>query len=197
MPNTDGFAVLKGLKNGEINCYKNQPVIAMTGSREHSRDFYLKKGFAEVLKKPFSNEELVSILYQIFPERNHDWEVVKSEKTTQIKTVNSEKYDLSLLKSFLNTPEALEEVLTIFNTQTETDIQLITVAVATANIEKIKEIVHRMLTMFRQLKAIEVIPILEKMEDYEDEVEIEIEIKKDYEALIFNIRALQKALSER
>jgi hypothetical protein len=51
--------------------------------------------------------------------------------------------------------------------------------------------------MFRQLKAIEVIPILEKMEDYEDEVEIEIEIKKDYEALIFNIRALQKALSER
>src|SRR5690606_18576083 len=37
MPKTDGFSVLKSLKNGEINSYKNQPIIAMTGSREHSR----------------------------------------------------------------------------------------------------------------------------------------------------------------
>src|SRR5690606_5947731 len=38
MPENDGFAVLSNLKNGETNSYKNQPIIAMTGSREHNRD---------------------------------------------------------------------------------------------------------------------------------------------------------------
>src|SRR5690606_35996457 len=60
MPKTDGFSVLKNLKNGEITSYKNQPVIAMSGSREHNRDFYFEKGFAEMLPKPFSKHELVA-----------------------------------------------------------------------------------------------------------------------------------------
>lgn len=66
MPKTDGFTILKNLKNGEITSYKNQPVIAMTGSREHSRDFYFKKGFAEMLPKPFSKQELITVLEKYF-----------------------------------------------------------------------------------------------------------------------------------
>ena len=54
-----------------------------------------------------------------------------------------------------------------------------------------------MLTMFRQIKAKEVIPILEKMEHYPDETEIESEVQKDYEKLVMSIRYLQKALEDR
>jgi signal transduction histidine kinase/DNA-binding response OmpR family regulator len=197
MPKTDGFTVLEKLKNGEINSYKNQPVIAMTGSREHSHDFYLNKGFTEMLPKPFSKQELVTVLERIFPNRmnfsgeNNSEEIFKSNSTT------NEKFDLSLLKSFLNTPEALEEVLEVFNAQTEKDLQQIKNSIAEKDINTITEIAHRMLTMFRQLKAKEVIPILEKMEDYTAEIVEPVEMKMDFEKLILNIRDLQNALSIR
>lgn len=197
MPKTDGFTVLEKLKNGEINSYKNQPVIAMTGSREHSHDFYLNKGFTEMLPKPFSKQELVTVLERIFPNRmnfsgeNNSDEIFKSNSTA------NEKFDLSLLKSFLNTPEALEEVLEVFNTQTEKDLQQIKNSIAENDTKTISEIAHRMLTMFRQIRAKEVIPILEKMEDYTSETVEPVEMKMDFEKLILNIRDLQNALSIR
>src|SRR5690606_40796502 len=117
MPKTDGFSVLKNLKNGEITSYKNQPVIAMTGSREHNRDFYFEKGFAEMLPKPFSKQELVAVLERIFPERIHPGNAKNTEVAMEKTTSKNDKFELSLLKSFLNTPEALDEVLTIFNAQ--------------------------------------------------------------------------------
>ncbi len=197
MPLTDGFSVLKRLKNGEINYYKNQPVIAMTGSREHSRDFYFEKGFAEMLPKPFSKQELVTVLERIFPQLRNFSEEIKTDEIFQANSPNLDKFDLSLLKSFLNTSEALEEVLKVFNAQTEKDLQQLTGLIDRKDTKTISEIAHRMLTMFRQIKAKEVIPILEKMEHYPDETEIESEVQKDYEKLVMSIRYLQKALEDR
>lgn len=195
MPKTDGFTVLEKLKNGEINSYKNQPIIAMTGSREHSRDFYLKKGFSELLPKPFSKQELVAVLECIFPNRrNFSKENIVGE-IFKSNSADNEKFDLSLLKSFLNTPEALEEVLDVFNAQTEKDLQHIKNSIAENDTKTISEIAHRMLTMFRQIRAKEVIPILEKMEDYTAETIEPVELKMDFEKLILNIRDLQNALS--
>ena len=195
MPKTDGFTVLEKLKNGEVNSYKNQPVIAMTGSREHSRDFYLKKGFSEMLPKPFSKQELVAVLERIFPNRRNFSEENIVDEIFKSNSADNEKFDLSLLKSFLNTPEALEEVLKVFNAQTEKDLQQIKNSIVENDTKTISEIAHRMLTMFRQIRAKEVIPILEKMEDYTAETVEPVEMKMDFEKLILNIRDLQNALS--
>lgn len=197
MPHTDGFSLLKSLKNGEFQLYKSQPIIAMTGSREHNRDFYFEKGFSEMLPKPFSKQELIAVLEKIFPEKGIISAEIPFEKPVEKNSSFSEKYDLSLLKSFLNTPEALEEVLQVFNIQTEKDLQQINISIAENDTKTISEIAHRMLTMFRQIKSIEVIPILENLEDYEMEnIEIE-EMKRDYEKLVLKIRELQKALENR
>lgn len=195
MPKTDGFTVLGKLKNGEINSYKNQPVIAMTGSREHSRDLYLKKGFSEMLPKPFSKQELVAVLERIFPNRRNFSEENIVDEIFKSNSADNEKFDLSLLKSFLNTPEALEEVLKVFNAQTEKDLQQIKNSIVENDTKTISEIAHRMLTMFRQIRAKEVTPILEKMEDYTTKTVEPVEMKMDFEKLILNIRDLQNALS--
>ncbi len=195
MPKTDGFTVLEKLKNGEINSYKNQPVIAMTGSREHSRDFYLNKGFSEMLPKPFSKQELVAVLERIFPNRRNFSKENIVDEIFKSNSTENEKFDLSLLKSFLNTPEALDEVLEVFNAQTEKDLQQIKNSIAENDTKTISEIAHRMLTMFRQIMAKEVIPILEKMEDYTAETVEPVEMKMDFEKLILNIRDLQNELS--
>ena len=197
MPETDGFSVLVKLKNGEINSYKNQPVIAMTGSREHNRDFYLNKGFSEMLPKPFSKQELVTALEHIFPYRNNFSKENIADEIFHQDGTDTRKFDLSLLKSFLNTPEALEEVLEVFNSQTEKDLQQISISIIENDTKTISEIAHRMLTMFRQLKAKEVIPILEKMEHYNTKRIEAVEMKIEFEKLELNIRDLQKALKNR
>ncbi len=197
MPETDGFTVLKRLKSKEISSYKNQPIIAMTGNREHHRDFYFEKGFAEMLPKPFSKQELISVLEKIFSEHGDAAEEKTFEEPSEIKSSNNEKFDLSLLKSFLNTPKALEEVLEVFKVQTEKDLQQINNLIVEKDVKTISEIAHRMLTMFRQIIAKEVIPILEKMEFYDKETTDVVEMKMDFEKLILNIRDLQNALENR
>lgn len=197
MPKTDGFSVLKSLKKGEIHSYKNQPIIAMTGSRDHPRDFYFEKGFSEMLPKPFSKQELITVLEKIFPEHQNVELESELEEILEKNPPNSDKFDLSLLKSFLSTPESLEEVLEIFNIQTEKDLEELNHLILEKEIQTITEIAHRMLTMFRQIKALKIIPILEKMEFYEVENTEIMEMKMDYEKLILNIHDLQKALKNR
>jgi CheY-like chemotaxis protein len=197
MPNTDGFMVLEKLKNGEINSYKNQPVIAMTGSREHVRNFYLDKGFTDMLPKPFLKQELVAVLEHIFPNRKNFSEENIANEIFKTNSTDNGKFDLSLLKSFLNTPQALEEVLEVLNVQTENDLQQIKNSITAKNVKNITEIAHRMLTMFRQLKANEVIPILEKMEHYNAETIEVVEMRMDFEKLMMNFRDLQRALNNR
>lgn len=171
MPETDGFSVLKSLKNAEVDFYKNQPVIAMTGNREHSRNYYLDKGFAEMLPKPFSNEELNKVLQTLFPDRSKVLPQLQNEKTaltdfTQSDNSKNQNFDLSLLKSFVNSPESLREVLQVFEVQTAKDLVFLKKAAKENNIKAIKDTTHRMLTMCRQIKALKVIPVLEKMEEY-------------------------------
>lgn len=196
MPKTDGFNVLKNLQHGDVTSYINQPVIAMTGSREHARDFFFEKGFSGILRKPFSKDNLINVLTQIFQNpislEEQDSDIIL-EKTL----IHEDKFDLDLLKSFLNTPEALTEVLDVFNSQTEKDLKNIKVALSENDLEAIRQISHRMLTMFRQLQAGRIIPILQKMEAYSTENSDISKMKMDYEKLILNVRDLQKALGYR
>ena len=197
MPSTDGFSILKNLKNGEINSYKDQPVIAMTGSREHNREYFFKKGFAEILRKPFSKEKLVEVLELIFPDQELSSKEEKFDTQFSESNHKNGKFDLQLLKSFLNTPESLNEVLDVFNSQTDIDLQHIKEAITKKDVEIIEQIAHRMLTMFRQLQAVEVIPLLEKLEGYSIENVEMVQMKMDYERLLLNVRELQKALKDR
>ena len=194
MPTSDGFSVLKSLQNGEVSSYKNQPVIAMTGSKEHTREFFFEKGFAELLRKPFSKQQLIEVLKKHFPEQDVLSKDVEEEKSGESAQYNNLKFDLRFLKSFLNTPESLVEVLTIFNSQTTIDLENIKKAISKKDIQTIKEIAHRMLTMFRQIQAVEVIPILEKMENYPLENDEEVGMQRDYEKLQLKVKDLQEAL---
>ena len=188
MPNTSGFEVLRQFKNGIIESFKNQPVIAMTGSREHARQFYFDKGFAEVLQKPFTKNDLLQVLAQLFP-ANFSKATTVSSKPSDNK---NELYDLSLLQSFLETEEALQDVLNVFYTQTEKDLATLKACIDKGNLEGISQVAHKMLTMCRQINAKKVIPILEALEAISEEnsdesqslfLELETEIRNLISAL--------------
>lgn len=197
MPGTDGFSILKNLQNGKINSYKNQPVIAMTGSREHSRDYYIEKGFAQMLPKPFSKQQLVATLGQIFPNEKELLSTSNSEKIVTIIESQTEKFNLSLLQSFLDTPKAMNEVLAVFYVQTEKDMAQLKEGIYSEDLNAIMETAHRMLTMFRQIMAQDEIVILEKMEHYEPSKAEKTEMIMDFEKLTMNIAELKRALQNR
>ena len=189
MPGMDGFTILEKLKNGDADWTSEKPIIAMTGNREHNRSYYLEKGFAEVLFKPFSKAELLSILNNLFafvvPEVNTQ-ESLKNEAT--------EEYDLSLLNSFLNSPEALGEVLRVFHLENNKDILKLKEAISKKDYQKINAISHRMLTMFRQLQAKKVIPVLEEMEVYMEKTPDLQRMNTDLIVLKDKILSLQTSL---
>jgi len=200
MPTTSGFEILENFKKGAINNYNNQPIIAMTGSREHTRKAYFDKGFTEVLQKPFTKNDLVSVLEKVLPssissvkKQSNSSETVTTPQPAQpARQEKSDLYDLSLLRSFLETDEALNDVLEVFYTQTKKDMVELKGFIEGKNREEVSQTAHRMLTMCRQISAHKVIPILEALETIPEEEKsnlaplykgLQLEIKKLLTAL--------------
>lgn len=162
MPGTNGFQVLEKLKTGLHSHYKNQPVIAMTGRRDLENSVYRKAGFSKVIQKPFTQEVLMDTLGELFPGTIPK----KTEKDPKIqKREISNLFNLDVLSSFLgDNKQAMGEVLQTFITETTENMEQLTQAMKNSDYAEINQIAHRMLPMCRQLKANDIVPILEKLE---------------------------------
>ncbi len=178
MPGVNGFEVLNILRSGKVLSYKGQPVIAMTGNRKLTREEYLSKGFSEMLQKPFKRDRLVMVLNEFFSGRFSE---KKPEDVSSAYENNI--YNLALLKSFLNTEEALNEVLDIFYDESKEDLLQMENAVQEKDYKTITATAHKMLTMCRQLEAKQIIAVLDTFEVCHNENCTEIEMKTLIEAL--------------
>ncbi len=162
MPSIDGFEVLKKLKSPGYIHYKGQPVIAMTGRKDLPTSTYTTAGFAKILQKPFTKTCFLEVLGNLFPANISS--PVAQEAEAYIQTT-SNLFSLAGISSFLgNDREAIYEVLQTFRRDTETNMQALKTAIGTKDFKEINAISHRMLPMFRQLKANEIVLILEKLE---------------------------------
>jgi len=191
MPETDGFEVLKKVNSGALRLNEIPPVIAMTGSREHPHDFFLKTGFAEMLPKPFGREELIHIVEKLFPNKV---KITHNGSSSTKESVDTEHYSLKLISSFVNTPAAINQVLDVFYEQTKTDMEDLKMYINTKNLEGIKNITHRMLSMFRQLLAKNCVPLLEDMEIKNYNSLQNDELQQDYNELNLNVEELLAAM---
>ncbi|MCJ7467435.1 MAG: ATP-binding protein [Maribacter sp.] len=162
MPQINGFEVLKKLQSGRYKHFKNQPIIAMTGRKDLDAEAYISLGFTQVIQKPFSKGELLSILNLL------GFETTKAQENSTNSTKpdsDSAYYSLEVIQSFLGDNEAaIQEVLQTFVNDTFTNISLLEEFIDVLDYVQINHITHRMLPMFRQLHVHEAIPILEKFE---------------------------------
>jgi signal transduction histidine kinase/CheY-like chemotaxis protein len=170
MPETDGFQVLEKLKKGSDLNYTGQPIIAMTGNQQHQSDYYFEKGFSELLHKPFPKADLLNMLYTLFKtgEKSAATKVVAPKKEAEL-------YDLSMLKSFMADEKGLQQIISVFLNQTEKDMLALNKAVAVNDLEAIRALSHRKLTMTRQIQANKVVAVLEKLELIKDDATEELE----------------------
>ncbi|NAS12649.1 response regulator [Flavobacteriaceae bacterium R33] len=189
MPRIDGFEVLKRLNSEAYNHFKGQAVLAMTGRRDLNPDRYKKEGFAEVISKPFTKQQFLEVLQQLFPSH---FSLEESNEKTIATEEQGGLYSLDVIASFLGeNTAAMDEVLYTFIKDTETNLAKLSEAISGSDFGNINDIAHRMLPMFRQLKVAEAVKDLEELEVIE---ESELEANMPLEAFLQRLETTTKAL---
>ncbi|MBS7231696.1 response regulator [Flavobacterium psychroterrae] len=162
MPEMDGFAFLKNLKNSGYATYNNQPVIALTGRTDLDADVYSEAGFTTVIQKPYSPKILLQTIHLIL-ENDTLPNVDINEKDQK---TSSKLYSLETLKEFLgNDNEALKEVLKSFIESSTENLSLLENAMMEKHPVEINSIAHRIAPMFKQIQAREIGEILKVLEN--------------------------------
>ena len=162
MPEVNGFEILEFLQDKRDLKYDEQPIIAMTGKTDLATKSYTELGFADVLTKPFTLNLLIETLQNYFPQ----WKVKLGATTQTVKNAeeNSELYSLSQLEAFLDSKEAIEEILEVFKTETGNNINLLKTAIDHLDYDTIQHVAHKMKTMAKQIEVKSVLPILYELD---------------------------------
>ncbi len=200
MPQISGFDVLQKLRSGNYQHYKKQPISAMTGRRDLEKDAYTSIGFAEVIKKPFTKQELITVLnlMGIETQKPETKSILEKELPTLGQEASNEPYSLEFIYSFLGRNEdAIQEVLQTFLMDTKTNMQLLENTVENLDHDQINHVAHRMLPMFRQLKVQSSVSILERLELLKKSTSNSYALRKDMETLKENVKILTNALERR
>lgn len=158
MPEINGFEVLERLQDKKELGYNAQPVIAMTGNTDFATKHYTDLGFIAILKKPFTLNILIETLQSYFPH----WKVKieNSLKPIEQESQSSALYSLHSLESFLDSKETINEILSVFRTETFQNMNLLKSAIEKLDYKDIQHLAHKMKTMAKQIAANKLIPIL-------------------------------------
>lgn len=158
MPKMDGFAFMQALlQNPEIS---KIPVIAISGRTNVNAEKYKEAGFAGNILKPYKPADLLLKIGQIL-------RVKFEEQKTTDREPSAEGGEYSLDEIFLFAGEdqmALDTILNAFIQSTRLNLEEIKKAEKLEDRERVAQIAHRMLPMFKQLKIKEVVPRLEQLE---------------------------------
>lgn len=158
LPKMNGFHFMETVK--QLPFYKQQPIIAMTGRKDINTEEYLNSGFSKVVYKPFEAHIWLDILSELFPDS-----ITQPEEDHKKTTFRSEYFDTTSIAGFLNYDEdALKSLLELFLKDTKKHMAELKVAQQQNDLQTIKDLSHRMLTMFKQLNATTVVPHLEMLE---------------------------------
>ncbi len=157
MPNMSGFEVMNQIKmkNGG-----SLTAIAMSGQQMGEDQW---NGFTAFVQKPFSPQSLLSALLSPHQaESGHD-------HLPEVKTVGTEDpstyYSLEQIAAFASgEPESLRQILISFLDSGWQNTLMFRKLIDEGNQKAISELSHKMLPLFRQLEASEVVQLLSQLE---------------------------------
>lgn len=134
MPGTDGFNLLKLLRNSNIGNSQTVPVMVMTARGDKDTSNFTEVGFLGCIYKPFSTQELLSFISSVVRQENEERNEVSFDALT------SETNDK-------------ETILELFVGESERSIAALQDALETADRKRLRETVHRMLPLWKMLHA--------------------------------------------
>lgn len=163
LPKMSGFDFI--IKLHTKSFYDQQPVIALTGRKDLDPDHYTDMGFSKVVFKPFTPHQILQAVESLFPVQNVKLQRIITESKHNIEKDNDNKtYNIKMLEQYIVDSNALKNILTIFVEDSYKNTQLLAQYVQEKNIAGINQISHKMLAMFKQIDAHQVVPILSQLE---------------------------------
>lgn len=134
MPDTDGFALLRLLRNSDIGNSRTIPVAVMTARGDGNSGIYEKEGFAGCIHKPFNIHALLTFLSIIM---------------SQTKISQTGDFDFSCL---LDNTDDYGHMLSLVLMESRKEIEELTTAIKTINRESIRKTIHRMMPVWEMFE---------------------------------------------
>lgn len=134
MPDTDGFVLLRLLRNSDIRNSRTIPVAVMTARGDGNSGIYEKEGFAGCIHKPFNIHSLLTFLSTIM---------------SQTKISQTGDFDFSCL---LDHTDDYGHMLSLVLMESRKEIEELTTAIKTLNRESIRKTIHRMMPVWEMLE---------------------------------------------
>lgn len=169
MPAMDGIELLQRIRNLNHPQAKTIPVIAITARGDMEESDFLEKGFSGMLKKPFSQHELLGILKNVLSTGNTE-EKISDTETDSPTPHSGSRFNFAPLTAFSgDDPKAALEILNTFISETEQSIRRINEASKARDMKQVCAIAHKMLPTFIMIEAKEAVPALQWLESRKGE----------------------------
>jgi len=175
MPETDGFQLLKIIRNSDLPGTDKIHVIAVSAGVDKDEAFYRKAGFSGFLSKPFTLNQLTTLLNQVFPSDPEPGNLP----------------DFSILTAFADgDEESSRSILSTFFEETAKNIKTLEQALQEKDRQTVSRTAHKMIPVFTLLEKRELVSfllILEKDENSLSENDREtmiVEIIKQLKAIV-------------
>ncbi len=177
MPYYSGIKVIEDVRS--LESYLHTPVIALTGKIDFDEHEYQKLGFNLYMQKPLNINNMYNVIYKMLrikPKKN----IVNNTQNTPsvYKGTYSDLTDLFELLE--NDKSAIKQIIDSFVTNATADTERLQKAFSEKDFTEVRNIAHKMLPMFRQLKmqkCIDLLIVLERsiLEISESEIKSLIE----------------------
>ena len=178
MPAMDGFHLLEAIRNIPCKQAQDIPVVAITARAIPDDEGFRARGFAAVLRKPFSRKDIINAIgfalnkttdTTEFNVDKNDIVITTSNENKDISEespVTSSEFNFSRLTEFsMDDAEAARCILTTFADETRKNINKMDDAISRNDIKKICTIAHKMLPTFIMIEAREAIPSLQWLDE--------------------------------
>ena len=218
MPAMNGFDLLKTIRTLDTPWVQALPVIAITARSDMDENYFRSHGFAGCLHKPFTINELFTVLSQAIgkdiPAAGiHDYVQIHPQnqtsdyyraqscvptgdhmETTGESQPQQKALNFSALTAFSeDDPEAAAEIIRTFISETAKNHVSMQKALAERNMEGITAIAHKLLPLFTMLGATRCIPALTWMEQKRGTTEVTDEV---IEKTNFIIKEVKEVIDE-
>ena len=133
MPDTDGFALLRLLRNLDIGNSKTIPIAVMTARGDSNTDIYEKEGFVGCIHKPFNIHALLTFLSSVM---------------SQAKVSDAGEFDFSRL---LEGTDDNMHMLSLVVDESRKELEDLESALKDDNCEVMRKTIHRMIPVWEML----------------------------------------------
>ena len=164
MPEMNGFELVGRIRQLNTPFAKTLPIVALSADAEKKEADYLKAGFSAYLSKPFTATQLLQIVYR---QTGSPMPLISPEDFSQ-QTAGQISFSPYTLKNILpftdNDPETLNKILQAHITATTEHLEQMQRFAAKEGWNVVARLAHKMLPIFRQLEAEEIVRKLQQLE---------------------------------